>query len=227
MSILDDKSFAVERAVIDGLIRFEKAEPVVCDERAVIVWINGDEGYRALFRDDADLNDYAARYGVSGTVCVMNCGRDIAKRFDCSALYRTFAYTADMPPSGFDPGIKRLAPSLAETVYERYHNPGGGYRVGDIAELLRRGNIFGAIEDGKLTGFIGLHFDGSMGMLEVFEPFRRRGIGERLERFLITYVMTVGRVPTCEVDADNVASLRLQERIGLTPGAGYTVWLHI
>lgn len=228
MSILNEEEFKVERAVIDGLIGFEKAELVVCDERAAIVRLADGDGYRAVFRDSSELSEYAARYDMTGTVCVMNCGTDIVKTYgEHSALYRTFAYTASTPPSGFDGGIKRLAPSLANLVYETYSNPGGGYTPDDIVELMRRGNVFGAIQDGKLMGFIGLHSDGSMGMLEVFKPFRRRGVGERLERFLITYVMTAGRVPTCEVDSDNAASLRLQQRIGLVPAVGYTVWVNV
>ena len=52
---------------------------------------------------------------------------------------------------------------------------------GYVTERLRAGVMIGAFVDGRLAGFAGIHSEGSMGMLEVFEPFRRQGIGYALE----------------------------------------------
>ena len=139
----------------------------------------------------------------------------------------TYAYLEPMPPLSTLPSgveIKRHSPSLAETVLNAYHNPGGGYTVERIAAIMRDKGVFGAIANGKLAGFIGRHRDGSMGMLEVFEPYRRRGIAIALEKFLITYVMTFGRTPFCDVYCDNPASIALQGKLGLRKGCGYTYW---
>ena len=58
-----------------------------------------------------------------------------------------------------------------------------------LEERLRSGMMYGAFADGKLAGFIGMHAEGSMGILEVFEEFRRQGIAEALERHLINRIL--------------------------------------
>ena len=40
--------------------------------------------------------------------------------------------------------------------------------------------FFGAFVDGQLAGFVGEHSEGSMGMLEIFPAYRRRGLGYSL-----------------------------------------------
>ncbi len=121
--------------------------------------------------------------------------------------------------------IKRLAPSLAETVREAYVKHGAaGYTVEQVAALMRDKGIFGAIVGGKLAGFVGRHADGNIGMLEVFEPFRRRGLGRALAEFMIAYVMTFGRTPICDVFTDNAASLSMQDKLGMTAARGLTFW---
>lgn len=66
-----------------------------------------------------------------------------------------------------------------------------------------------------LAGFAGTHEEGSMGMLEVFEPYRRRGIAAALEKYLINRTLEKGFTPYCQVFTDNAASIRLQEKLGL------------
>ncbi len=211
------------------------------DERGIMVIPHVDKenrhrpAYDGLTRCVASsvdaLKSMLDEYGKEcGAVCVMNAPENISDVFsDCSAPYRTFVYLDPMPPApskikgGGEFAIKRLASSLAETVHDRYGNP-GGYTVDDIADIIRNGDVFGAILDGRLAGFIGRHMDGSMGMLEVFEPYRKRGIGEALERFMMTYVMTFGTAPFCEVDLHADASLCLQSKLGLTALDGYTIW---
>ena len=51
----------------------------------------------------------------------------------------------------------------------------------DIRRHLEAGDIIGAYVDGQLAGYVGFHSEGSMGMLHVFEEYRRHGLGEALE----------------------------------------------
>lgn len=66
-----------------------------------------------------------------------------------------------------------------------------------------------------LAGFIGTHEEGGMGMLEVFEPYRHRGIAMALEKFLINRTLEKGHTPYCQVFTDNGASINLQQKLGL------------
>lgn len=52
----------------------------------------------------------------------------------------------------------------------------------EIAATIEHGLMFGAEVDGELAGFIGMHTDGSVGMLEVFKKYRRCGVGVHLCR---------------------------------------------
>lgn len=98
-------------------------------------------------------------------------------------------------------------------VLENYHNPGAYEKHirGRIAE-----GMLGAVVDGELAGFAGVHQEGSMGLLEVLSRFRRRGIGEALECEVINLQRSRGRLPYCHVETDNQASMALQRKLGLT-----------
>ncbi|MCX4313532.1 MAG: GNAT family N-acetyltransferase [Clostridia bacterium] len=224
-----DKKYAVARAVLEDNVAFEGATVVVDDEKAAV--IKCGDMHKAVFADISDFSDYADRYGLYGKLCFLGAPSDAPERvgFDAEPC-TTYAYFGELPPAADIPSgvtVKRLAATLADVVLEHYHNPGGGYTVPRIAEIMRSKGVFGAIKDGRLVGFIGRHGDGSMGMLEVFDGARRMGLGGALERFMINYVMTFGRIPYCDVFEDNPASLALQEKLGLTAGVGHTFWCEV
>ncbi len=94
-----------------------------------------------------------------------------------------------------------------------------------IRFLLEEGVMHGAFVEGELAGFVGLHAEGCMGLLEVIPAFRRQGIGEALERFMIDWNRERGYVPFCQVIEGNEASMGLQKKIGLTMADKPLWWL--
>ena len=69
-----------------------------------------------------------------------------------------------------------------QTVLEQYHT------MDDpdyIKNLMGGGRLYGALRNDRLAGFIGVHPEGSIGMLEVLPEFRRQGIGTALESYLV------------------------------------------
>ena len=226
MKLLDRPEYNVERVTFEDVINFEGATPVIHDERAAIVRVG--RWSMCAFASLFDFRSYADEDDLYGNGCLIGAPLDAPKQlgFECIPCI-SYAYLKPMPPEVMLPRgveIKRLAPSLAETVVNAYTNRGGGYDKERMAEIMRSKGVFGAIADGKLAGFIGRHGDGSMGMLEVFDGFKHKGIGSALERFLINYVMTFGRTPVCDVYTDNAASIALQNKLGLTPSQGYAFW---
>lgn len=224
-SILDREDRRVEKAVLSDEIA-SGGELLFCDEHAAIV--KNRRWTKCVLDDADDIAHYKERGFLRGNICYIGVPLEAKELFNVSdAPCKTFAYLNDMPPlPSADITIKRLAPSLAEFVQNAYCGEDeDGYSVKNIEEIMRTVGVFGAIFDGKLAGFIGRHFDGSMGMLEVFDDFRRRGIGAALEKFLIGYIMTFMRTPHCDVYIDNPASLSLQQKLGLTPSGGYTFWV--
>lgn len=93
-----------------------------------------------------------------------------------------------------------------------------------IEERIRSGFIWGIFERDELAGFIGIHEEGSMGLLEVLPSYRRKGYGIRLEAFLIRQFLEWGRLPYAQVVVGNEVSLTLQKKLGMTLSKGLTYW---
>lgn len=96
----------------------------------------------------------------------------------------------------------------------------------DLRRHLTEGTVLGGYDAaGELVGFIGEHDEGSMGMLEVFPAYRRRGYGAELERAKMNELLAAGRVPYAQVEVTNTASLALQRKLGLTVLPGVQRWI--
>ncbi len=141
--------------------------------------------------------------------------------------------------------IRALDETFTEGIFAHYH---AFYEKEKLRAFLKEGVIYGAFlpkeetarketetdrTDGAesggtgqvLAGFIGTHEEGGMGMLEVFEPFRRRGIAQALETHLINRTLERGETPYCQIFAENEASIALQEKLGLKVGAKKIYWI--
>ena len=114
----------------------------------------------------------------------------------------------------------RLVPAAAA----HYH------RVDDseayFAACVAEGKLWGAFRQGRLAGFVGLHNEGSIGMLEVFADSRRLGIGYCLEAFVIGYCLKKGRTPYAQVVKGNEASMALQKKLGMQQCKKPAIWLY-
>ena len=90
---------------------------------------------------------------------------------------------------------------------------------------LRRGEILGCYAEGKLVGFVGLHPEGSIGLLFVLPEYRRRGLAEALERRIFNRELAAGHIPYGQIFIGNTASRALQEKMGVSFSDGYICWL--
>ena len=85
----------------------------------------------------------------------------------------------------------------------------------NIKERLNAGVMYGAFDGDRIIGFVGVHNEGSMGMLFVEDGYRKRGIGASLESYLINLQISNGFIPYCHIIEGNEESLSLQEKLGL------------
>ena len=118
--------------------------------------------------------------------------------------------------------LRILGPEYLEQVHAHYHPEEDGEYLRD---RLERGLMLGAFVKDRLAGFIGVHTEGSMGMLEVFPDNRRQGLASALERGMIYLQMRRGWQPYCQVIVGNEASVALQKKLGLTMAGGHVCWL--
>lgn len=132
--------------------------------------------------------------------------------------------------------VKRLSMDSLEYVRVHYafgdfpgnRFPGGGVPgegssgVGYIRERIQAGVMYGIFAAGVRVGFVGMHIDGSLGMLFVEEAYRRQGLGETLEAYAVNRMLERGWTPYGYVPAGGEAA-GLQEKLGFYK-AGKTFW---
>ncbi|MEG0453655.1 MAG: GNAT family N-acetyltransferase [Coprobacillus sp.] len=94
-----------------------------------------------------------------------------------------------------------------------------------IQHIVDNQHMWGIFEEEQLAGFIGIHLEGSMGLLEILPNYRRKGYGEALESFLINWYLENDLVPYCQVIEGNEASLKLQKKLGLKKSEILSYWL--
>ena len=118
--------------------------------------------------------------------------------------------------------IRELDETYAANVEAHYHLY---HDEAYIRERIASRQMIGAFLDGELAGFAGVHNDGGMGMLEVLEPFRKRGIGSLLEAEMIRRELAAGHVPYAHVFVENEISAALQKKSGMRFAPGSVFWV--
>lgn len=101
-----------------------------------------------------------------------------------------------------------------------------------LKEASSREYLLGRIQEGmvgvfceqELCGFIGVHDDGSMGLLEVKKEHQRKGLATALLHKLIALQMEKGLFPYGEVVEGNHASIALQRAAGLSVSNKKSYW---
>ena len=138
--------------------------------------------------------------------------------------YQVWVYESPEPaPVAGALAIRPLSVAHAPLIVERYHllEPEAVY------DHLERGWIYGGFNrEGTLVGFIGEHDEATMGMLEVFPEFRRRGYAAELEGALINRFRAEGRRVYCHVAPDNAVSQGLQRKLGLRQVPVTQCWIN-
>lgn len=85
--------------------------------------------------------------------------------------------------------------------------------------------MYGAYVDERLVGFVGIHEEGSTGLLYVEDAYRGMGIGKSLEAFMINRQREWGYIPYGQVVVGNEPSTQLQESMGLYLAKDTIWWL--
>ena len=195
-------------------------EVLFADEGCVLVETTGNTQY--VFATNRPLARRVMRAMTRPDVVLAALGPETvrdAKRvvgFDEASPCHLAVYEGPEPPeAGFVRDIRTLNASYLETVLSHYSHP-EYLAKGELEAMLRAGEMLGGFEGNRLVGYIGVHPDGAIGMLEVFLGHRRQGWGRALEAAMISRQLERGFIPWGQVWPSNVPSIRLQESLGLT-----------
>ncbi|MBQ8822924.1 MAG: tRNA (guanosine(37)-N1)-methyltransferase TrmD [Lachnospiraceae bacterium] len=121
-----------------------------------------------------------------------------------------YVYTLKEPLPVKYKDIRRLTMEHLSYVTEHYDE-----NEAYLRRLIEKGHMFGAFVEDKIVGFVGIHVEGSCGLLFVDSACRGMGLGQSLENYIINYVKSLGFTPYGHVVEGNVASTKLQEKNGL------------
>ena len=99
------------------------------------------------------------------------------------------------------------------------------YGADYVRERIERGCMFGAFVNDAFAGYIGIHDDGSIGMLHVFEEYRGRKLGKALQTYAINQALDWGWIPYGQVVEGNEVSMKLQDSLGLHMSKSPVVWI--
>ena len=135
------------------------------------------------------------------------------------------AYLSREPlPVKLSPGmeIRKLGLEFSQAVYDNYSTFSDKPYV---EARIREGVMHGAFRNGELMGFIGMHAEGSVGMLEVLPNCRRQGAAAALMAYQVNWCLERGYVPFSQIFLGNEASLRLHQKMGFTVSEKPLFWV--
>ncbi|MDE6608785.1 MAG: tRNA (guanosine(37)-N1)-methyltransferase TrmD [Lachnospiraceae bacterium] len=118
--------------------------------------------------------------------------------------------------------IRKLDEEFLDVLEKHYHTY---VEEGYVETQLKGGVMYGIFEEAQLAGFIGMHKEESIGMLEIFEKYRNKGYAKALESFYINLHLRNGWTPFGQIETGNEKSLKLQESLNLYPAKDRLYWL--
>ncbi|MGM9940734.1 MAG: GNAT family N-acetyltransferase [Bulleidia sp.] len=95
----------------------------------------------------------------------------------------------------------------------------------EIETIIEQGNLLIGYHDNVPVGFIGCHLEGAIGLLEVFEEYRRHGYGRALEAHMINTLLDRDLLCFGQIEKNNVKSIALQKSKGLVLDDRLQYWL--
>ena len=122
-----------------------------------------------------------------------------------------------------DADIRLLDERYCQTMADHYH-------LSDDPEYMRQlvnlGVMHGIFVENELAGFIGMHTEGSMGLLEIFPKYQNRGLATVLQKYMINFILQKGWVPFGQVIVGNEASMGLQRKLDMEFADGKVTWIY-
>ncbi|NCC55745.1 MAG: GNAT family N-acetyltransferase [Erysipelotrichia bacterium] len=86
--------------------------------------------------------------------------------------------------------------------------------------------IMGAFIQENLVGFIGMHDNGSIGLMEVFEPYRHKHVGTLLQMMYVNHLLEnkYEGILYTQIFAENEISMHLQEKLYFKKASKPSYW---
>lgn len=213
--------------IYENFIRPEKK--VIADKNGVKVFSIIPSG--VLMIDAVNGNEKKAVNTVESRPSVVytpkkNIAEIIADKFFMKITPCEQVVYGDLHPrgvKGYD--IKKIEPSDENAAFVSEHYT-LGYTKEEVYEILKNRFMLGAYKDDKICGFIGMHEERSVGMLEVLPDYRREGLGSELIRAAVEKFRENGFTPFAHIISTNEKSLALHRKLEGVTFTGTVYWLN-
>jgi len=107
--------------------------------------------------------------------------------------------------------IQPMSLAQLDWVYENYSDH---LSYDYLKERIECDELYSGAVDGEQCGFVGIHADGSIGIMKVVEKFRGQGLATALEGSIINVMLDKGEIPFSQIEFDNEASIALHKKLG-------------
>lgn len=196
--------------------------------RGVLLYNTAGEVYQLSAVDAESAREMTAAVGRPGmtvthqdfAVPIVQTLFSLEETFFC--LQAAYLSKERLPIPAGSPEFRPLDASHLAFVAEHYtHITDESY----IRERLESGSVLGAFRGDTIVAFMGMHSEGSMGMLEVLPEYRRQGIALALESAYANRLLAQGQTPFAQIVTDNTASLELHRKMGFAISSQELCWV--
>jgi Predicted acetyltransferase len=204
------------------------AEMISADKSGVLLY-ETRSGAHMLSAVDADSARKMLRLVPSASLFTLHqdfCLEDIQQRFGlqlvmtCRQAVWPRGSPLSLPPFSYPiRGLEKRHIGRVEEMYS--HAVAAGYLAARIAE----GEMVGAFHGERLIGFIGLHAEGAMGMLQVDPDYRRQAVGTNLIATLSNRLLKEGKIPFSQIEIANQPSLQINQKLGFVLSSQLVYWM--
>jgi len=210
-------------------VKHDKIEYLYCAEDGVFLY---DESAKVhmIATDSAEVcaKAFEMRESLPLLVCHNEFEYDIAKeKFGLCGLnkcYQVVWLNEERPKLTGVCEVKKLEPT-EENINIIYDNYTLSFTKEHIKYIMEYMGMYGAYVDGKIVGFMGRHEERSLGLLEIFPEYRRRGIATELENYMLNMLVDNGEVPYAHIIYTNEKSLAMHVKRGFTFSKTFVYWL--
>lgn len=127
-------------------------------------------------------------------------------------------------PVTYKARLKIVEPN--EVQFQQIWNVYDAISYEELCKIRERHQLFVALYEGEMVGFIGSHLEGSIGLLKVLPEHRRRGYGLEMESYMINQFLEWGYIPFVQVEVGNKQSEALQVKLELETSDEYVYWIY-
>ena len=99
-----------------------------------------------------------------------------------------------------------------------------GYSREGVERIMKKYPFYATVTDGEISGYIGRHDEGSIGLLEIMPKFRRRGLGAFLVDSAVKGVLKEGKIAWCNIIVTNENSYKMHLKMNFVPSKKLVYW---